>query len=121
MGIFNMTIEENQQLRKMLQDMGYNIKSFKEGKLYWVARMNYPETLSVWDDKLKLVDSSFDNMTNIKYRTRLEGCGYNGAFKVKKMEKCTVEEVLNNIRKIEEQIGIKFKKEKLAMIKRDFE
>ena len=116
-----MTIEENQQLRKMLQDMGYNIKSFKEGKLYWVARMNYPDPISMWDEGIKLVDCSYENMSNIKYRTRLEGCDYYKAFKVHKMKKCTVEEVLSNIRKIEEQIRIKFKKEKLARIQRDFE
>ena len=91
-----MTLEENAILRKQLEDWGYFIKTYNSDKVKWCAKLDVP-----YDTDRTVVDCSYDNMAYIKYRIRLykEGRDWieNEIYVRKRMEDCTVKEVLDRI------------------------
>ena len=91
-----MTIEENQELRETLRNQGLLIKTSKVwGKHEWVAGIKYNE------DYVKVVDCSYENMTDIKYRKQFIN---SNEWEMKTLEECPVEEVLLSIKRLKIQI-----------------
>ena len=91
-----MTLEENSILRKQLEDWGFFIATYHRDKVKWCAKLPTP-----YNSDMAVVDCSYDNMAYIKYRVRLfkEGQDYieSELYVRKKMEDCTVKEVLDRI------------------------
>lgn len=113
-----MTIEENQELRETLRTQGLLIKSDKTwGNKYWVAAIKY------YEGYVKVVDCSYENMTNIKYRKQFIFDDYmfnSNEWERKSLKECTVEEVLLSIKRLKIQIKEQKMNEKLNRIEKDF-
>ena len=115
-----MTIEENKKLRETLRNQGLLIKrEITWGKHEWVAYMTYNYMF------IKVVDCSYENMTDIKYRKQFlddddSYFNYN-EWEMKTLEECTVEEVLLNIKRLKIQIKEQKMIKKLNRIEKDFE
>ena len=113
-----MTIEENQELRETLRTQGLLIKSDKTwGKYYWVAAIKYN------DEYIKVVDCSYENMSNIKYRKQIIFDDYifnSNEWEMKSLKECTVEEVLLAVKSLKIQIKEQKMYEKLNRIEKDF-
>jgi hypothetical protein len=114
-----MTIEENQELRETLRNQGLLIKRDRTwGKHEWVAAIKYNEGY------VKVVDCSYENMTDIKYRKQFIFDDYifnNDEWEMKTLEECTVEEVLLNIKRLKIQIKEQKMIKRLNRIEKDFE
>lgn len=113
-----MTIEENQELRETLSSQGLLIKRDKTwGKHEWVAKMKYNE------DYINVVDCSYQNMTDIKYRKKFIFDDYifnSDEWEMKSLKECTVDEVLLAIKNLKIQIKEQKMAEKLDRIEKDF-
>lgn len=112
-----MTIEENQELRETLRTQGLLIKSDKTwGKYYWVAAIKYN------DEYIKVVDCSYENMSNIKYRKQIifDDYIFSNEWEMKSLKECTVEEVLLAVKSLKIQIKEQKMNEKLNRIEKDF-
>ena len=114
-----MTIEENKKLRETLRNQGLLIKRDRTwGKHEWVAAIKYNEGY------VKVVDCSYENMTDIKYRKQFIFDDYmfnSNEWEMKTLEECTVEEVLLNIKRLKIQIKEQKMIKKLNRIEKDFE
>jgi len=115
-----MTIEENQELRETLRTQGLLIKMDRTwGKHEWIASIKYNENY------VKVVDCSYENMTDIKYRKSfIDGEHYYSwdvAWEMKTLKECTVEEVLLNIKRLKIQIKEQKMIKRLNRIEKDFE
>jgi len=113
-----MTIEENQELRETLRAQGLLIKSDRTwGKHEWIASIKYNESY------VKVVDCSYENMTDIKYRKSFideESYFSWNVWEMKALKECTVEEVLLNIKRLNIQIKEQKMIKKLNRIEKDF-
>lgn len=114
-----MTIEENQELRETLSNQGLLIKRERTwGKHEWVAAIKYNEGY------VKVVDCSYENMTDIKYRKQFIFDDYmfnSDEWEMKTLEECTVEEVLLSIKRLKIQIKEQKMIKRLNRIEKDFE
>lgn len=114
-----MTIEENQELRETLRNQGLLIKrEITWGKHEWVAAIKYNEGY------VKVVDCSYENMTDIKYRKQFIFDDYmfnSNEWEMKTLEECTVKEVLLNIKRLKIQIKEQKMIKRLNRIEKDFE
>ena len=114
-----MTIEENQELRETLRTQGLLIKRERTwGKHEWVAAIKYNEGY------VKVVDCSYENMTDIKYRKQFIFDDYmfnSNEWEMKTLKECTVEEVLLSIKQLKIQIKEQKMIKRLNRIERDFE
>ncbi len=116
-----MTLEENQELRETLRTQGLLIKMDRTwGKHEWIASIKYNESY------VKVVDCSYENMTDIKYRKSfINGEHYYSwswdvTWEMKTLKECTVEEVLLNIKRLKIEIKEQKMIKKLNRIERDF-
>lgn len=113
-----MTIEENQELRETLRNQGLLIKRERTwGKNEWVAAIKYNEGY------VKVVDCSYENMTDIKYRKQFIFDDYmfnSNEWEMKTLKECTVEEVLLNIKRLKIQIKEQKMIKRLNRIEKDF-
>jgi len=114
-----MTIEENQELRETLRTQGLLIKRERTwGKHEWVAAIKYNEGY------VKVVDCSYENMTDIKYRKQFIFDDYmfnSNEWEMKTLKECTVEEVLLAVKSLKIQIKEQKMNVKLNRIEKDFE
>ena len=115
-----MTLEEIQELRKVLKNQGIRIiTSNSWGKHEWVAHMKYK------DEYIKVIDCSYRDMTTIKYRIKFvkeEDSSYfsSDEWVYKSIKNCTAEEVLLSIKRLKIQIKEEKMVEKLKRIEKDF-
>lgn len=114
-----MTIEENQELRETLRNQGLLIKRERTwGKHEWVAAIKYNEGY------VKVVDCSYENMSDIKYRKQFIFDDYmfnSNEWEMKTLEECTVEEILLSIKRLKIQIKEQKMIKRLNRIEKDFE
>lgn len=103
-----MTKEECKKLKRKLKKLGYKIKDGYSEPDMWAVDMNfYIEedkndiivNYSYYCGELTMVDCSYNNLSHIKYRTRLYG-PTETSFVYKRLEDCTVQEVLDNIKEV---------------------
>ena len=114
-----MTLEENQELRETLRTQGLLIKMDRTwGKHEWIASIKYNESY------VKVVDCSYENMTDIKYRKSFideeSYFSWSAVWEMKTLKECTVEEVLLNIKRLKIEIKEQKMIKKLNRIERDF-
>lgn len=114
-----MTLEENQELRETLRTQGLLIKMDRTwGKHEWIASIKYNESY------VKVVDCSYENMTDIKYRKSFideeSYFSWSAVWEMKTLKECTVEEVLLNIKRLKIEIKEQKMNKKLNRIERDF-
>lgn len=114
-----MTLEENQELRETLRAQGLLIKMDRTwGKHEWIASIKYNESY------VKVVDCSYENMTDIKYRKSFideeSYFSWSAVWEMKTLKECTVEEVLLNIKRLNIQIKEQKMIKKLNRIEKDF-
>ena len=101
-----MTKEECKKLKRTLKKLGYVINDGYTSPDMWAVDMNFD--IDEDDNNiisryhygiLTIVDCSYNNLSHIKYRTRLFG-PTETSFVYKRLEDCTVKEVLDNIKEV---------------------
>ena len=109
-----MTREESKILKRKLKKLGYKIKTGYSDPDMWAVDINFEVdeennvVTNYCNGSLNIVDCSYDNLSLIKYRKRLYGT-FETAFVYKRLENCTVQEVLDNI----DEISLQIKKYKI--------
>lgn len=114
-----MTIEESQELRRIMKKWGYRIYKYND-PLQWCAKIPTDRDSKNFGFGMCIVDCSYDDMTYIKYRNRLTGEKEKELYVMKYLKKCSMQEILDKIGPL--NIVIKKLKEgdRLASLKEDF-
>ena len=112
-----MTLEENFKLRDKLEELGYIIKIYPENNGWSAIIPNYIE--DGWRKNVDIVDSSYSNMDYINYKIGISG-PYIKRIKMRPMEDCTVEEILNVVGEAKLQVKMMKERERLKKLERDF-
>jgi hypothetical protein len=97
-----MTREENLELRDRLKDMGLIVDTFSGCDSQWAASWKNPNPNMKWNN-ITIVDCSYGGEDYMKYRIKMDDGVFNKAefFVGKRISECTVEEVMDSVKKIE--------------------
>ena len=113
-----MTIEESQELRRIMEKWGYRIETFKD-PLLWCAKIPTDKD-GGWGYGMSIVDCSYDDMTYIKYRNRLTGTYDSGLYIMKDLKECSMKEILSKIGPLNIIMKKLKERERIYSLKEDF-
>jgi hypothetical protein len=111
-----MTIEESQELRKIMKKWGYRIETFND-PLEWCAKIPTDRD-GRFGYGIAIVDCSYEDMTYIKYRNRLTG--EKELYVMKELKDCSMQEIFSNIGPLNIIKKILIEKDRIASLKEDF-
>lgn len=113
-----MTIEESQELRRIMEKWGYRIETFDD-PLQWCAKIPTDRD-GRWGYGMSIVDCSYDDMTYIKYRNRLNVEKEKELYVMKDLNRCSMQEILDKIGPLNIIIKKLKERDRLASLKEDF-
>ena len=105
-----MTLVENQELRKKMEQMGYYINTFSNDKRKWCAHLKQNDQYHE-----RIIDCSYDGMRALKYRV-----SYDGIFIYLPMEVADVNEIMKYIVEPEKELKHLKMMQRLNKVSEDF-
>lgn len=119
-----MTKEENLALRDRLKDFGLIIETFPESGLQWAqwaASCKNPDSEKYWNH-ITIVDCSYGGEDFMKYRIKMDDGVFNKAefFVQKRISECSVDEVIDSVKKIDLMFKEWQMEKKIERMKNDF-
>lgn len=114
-----MTKEENLALRDKLKDFGLIIETWTASGSQWAASLKNPE--KSWNN-ITIVDCSYGGEDYMKYRIKMDDGVFNKSefFVGKRISECSVDEVIDSVKKIDLMYKEWIMEKKIERMKNDF-
>ena len=116
-----MTKEENLALRDKLKEFGLIIETWTANGSQWAASWKDPDPNKKWN-KITIVDCSYCDDDYMKYRIKMDDGIFNKSelFVGKRISECTVNEVMESVKKIDLMYKEWQMEKKIERMKKDF-
>ena len=116
-----MTKEENWALRDRLSDLGFIVETYTGSGSQWAASWKNPDPMKYWNN-ITIVDCTYGDEDYMKYRIKMDDGVFNKAefFVGKRISECTVDEVMDSVKKIELMYKEWQIEKKIARMENDF-